>query len=112
MLDTRTMLQVAIPADRNANSNDVSFSLCRPTPRVKQSALGTNPITGSHTACRENCVGENASRGTGGRHRSETPKACQDGRARCAGRTAVSVTTMEHRVIRVAEAPGGSCERP
>src|SRR5436190_23768059 len=45
MLDTRTRLHAAIPAERRANSNEVSFSLCFPTPFVKNISLGTNPTT-------------------------------------------------------------------
>src|SRR5881392_1660225 len=45
MLDTRTRLQAAIPAERSANSNEVSFSLCFPTPLVKNISFGTNPTT-------------------------------------------------------------------
>src|SRR6266850_122370 len=45
MLDTRTRLQAAMPADRNASSNEVSFSRCFPTPLVKNISFGTNPIT-------------------------------------------------------------------
>src|SRR5439155_21466746 len=45
MLDTRTRLQAAMPADRNASSNEVSFSRCLPTPLVKNISFGTNPTT-------------------------------------------------------------------
>src|SRR5437867_6267373 len=45
MLDTRTRLHAAIPADRSASSNEVSFSRCFPTPFVKYISLGTNPTT-------------------------------------------------------------------
>src|ERR1700681_828160 len=45
MLDTRTRLQAAIPADLSASSNEVSFSRCLPTPLVKNISLGTNPST-------------------------------------------------------------------
>ena len=45
MLDTRTRLHAAMPADRRASSNEVSFSRCLPTPFVKKSSLGTKPIT-------------------------------------------------------------------
>src|SRR5215831_12591923 len=45
MLDTRTRLHAAMPADRSANSNEVSFSRCLPTPLVKNISLGTNPTT-------------------------------------------------------------------
>src|SRR5882762_5974450 len=45
MLETRTRLQAAMPADRSASSNDVSFSRCLPTPLVKNISLGTNPTT-------------------------------------------------------------------
>src|SRR5712692_8762637 len=45
MLETRTRLQAAIPADRNASSNEVSFSRCFPTPLVKNISFGTNPTT-------------------------------------------------------------------
>ena len=42
MLETRTRLQAAIPADRSANSKLVSFSRCFPTPFVKNILFGTN----------------------------------------------------------------------
>src|SRR5208337_4544795 len=42
MLETRTRLQAAIPADRKANSKLVSFSRCFPTPLVKNMRLATN----------------------------------------------------------------------
>ena len=45
MLDTRTRLHAAMPADRSASSNEVSFSRCFPTPFVKNISLGTNPTT-------------------------------------------------------------------
>ena len=45
MLETRTRLQAAMPADRSASSKDVSFSRCLPTPFVKNISLGTNPTT-------------------------------------------------------------------
>src|SRR5438034_10092856 len=45
MLDTRTRLQAAMPADLSASSNEVSFSRCLPTPLVKNISLGTNPST-------------------------------------------------------------------
>ena len=45
MLDTRTRLQAAMPAERSASSNEVSFSRCLPTPLVKNISLGTNPTT-------------------------------------------------------------------
>src|ERR1041384_4630819 len=45
MLETRTRLQAAMPAERRASSNEVSFSRCFPTPLVKNISLGTNPTT-------------------------------------------------------------------
>src|SRR5438270_7358096 len=45
MLDTRTRLHAAMPADRNASSNEVSFSRCFPTPLVKNISFGTKPTT-------------------------------------------------------------------
>src|SRR5215467_1289194 len=45
MLETRTRLHAAMPADRSASSNDVSFSRCLPTPFVKNISFGTNPTT-------------------------------------------------------------------
>src|SRR6185503_12591450 len=45
MLDTRTRLHAAMPAERRASSNDVSFSRCLPTPLVKNISFGTNPTT-------------------------------------------------------------------
>src|SRR3954464_12528875 len=50
MLDTRTRLQAAMPADLSASSNDVSFSRCLPTPLVRNISLGTNPST-SRSLC-------------------------------------------------------------
>src|SRR5262245_43751249 len=47
MLETRTRLQAAMPAERSASSNEVSFSRCFPTPLVKNISLGTNPTTSS-----------------------------------------------------------------
>src|SRR5215470_11663006 len=62
MLDTRTRLHAAIPADRSASSNDVSFSRCLPTPLVKNISLGTNPTTSSRSlstvSTRENLHGK------------------------------------------------------
>jgi hypothetical protein len=45
MLDTRTRLHAAMPAERSASSNEVSFSRCFPTPFVKNISFGTNPTT-------------------------------------------------------------------
>src|SRR5262245_18709283 len=42
MLLTRTMLKWAIPASRNAISNELSFSLWRPTPFVRNIFFDTN----------------------------------------------------------------------
>src|SRR5579859_1361680 len=42
MLDTRTRLQEAMPAERRANSKLVSFSRCFPTPLVRNIRFGTN----------------------------------------------------------------------
>src|SRR5579875_1575011 len=47
MLETRTRLHAAIPAERSANSKLVSFSRCFPTPLVKNIRFGTN-IVGPH----------------------------------------------------------------
>ena len=49
MLDTRTRLHAAMPAERRASSNEVSFSRCLPTPFVKKSCLGTNQSLGGPT---------------------------------------------------------------
>src|ERR1700730_13443750 len=43
ILETRTRLHAAMPADRSASSNEVSFSRCLPTPLVKNISFGTNP---------------------------------------------------------------------
>src|ERR1700736_558041 len=48
MLDTRTRLQAAMPAERSASSNEVSFSRCLPTPLVKNISLGTRLNTAVH----------------------------------------------------------------
>src|SRR5471030_362836 len=45
MLDTRTRLHAAMPAERSASSKEVSFSRCFPAPLVKNISLGTNPTT-------------------------------------------------------------------
>src|SRR4051812_6410901 len=45
MLETRTRLHAAIPAERSARSNQVSFSRWLPAPLVKNISLGTNPTT-------------------------------------------------------------------
>src|ERR1044071_3892816 len=45
MLDTRTRLQAAMPAERRASSNDVSFSRSFPAPLVNNISLGTKPTT-------------------------------------------------------------------
>src|SRR5437899_12389072 len=42
ILETRTKLQAAIPAERRASSKLVSFSRCFPTPLVKNIRFGTN----------------------------------------------------------------------
>src|ERR1700738_3477998 len=41
---TRTRLNSAMPAERSANSNEVSFSRCLPTPLVRKAPFGTGPI--------------------------------------------------------------------
>src|SRR5262245_7484419 len=58
MLDTRTRLHAAIPADRSASSKDVSFSRCLPTPLVKNISLGTNPTTSRSLSARGNLHGK------------------------------------------------------
>src|SRR5256885_16245429 len=58
MLDTRTRLHAAIPAERSASSNDVSFSRCLPTPLVKNISLGTNPTTTRSLSTRGNLHGK------------------------------------------------------
>src|SRR3954462_7988468 len=45
MLDTRTRLHAAMPAERSASSKEVSFSRCFPTPLVKNISFGTKPTT-------------------------------------------------------------------
>jgi hypothetical protein len=42
MLETRTILQAAKPAERKANSKLVSRSRCLPTPLVRKIFLATN----------------------------------------------------------------------
>src|SRR4051812_11792315 len=56
MLDTRTRLHAAMPADRSASSNDVSFSRCLPTPFVKNTSFGTNPATSPLLVAGENWI--------------------------------------------------------
>src|SRR5580765_817355 len=58
ILDTRTRLQAAMPADLSASSNEVSFSRCLPTPLVKNISLGTNPSTSRSFAKRWIMVNE------------------------------------------------------
>src|SRR6266436_6738131 len=41
---TRTRLNSAMPAERSANSNEVSFPRSLPTPLVKKAPFGTGPI--------------------------------------------------------------------
>src|SRR5580765_5798197 len=53
MLDTRTRLQAAMPAERRASSNEVSFSRCFPTPLVKNISFGTNPTTSTLLVARK-----------------------------------------------------------
>src|ERR1051325_2086829 len=52
ILDTRTRVQAAIPAERNGSSNGVSLYRCFPTPFVKNISLGTNPTTSRSSGCR------------------------------------------------------------
>src|SRR6185503_18719402 len=59
MLDTRTRLQAAMPAERSASSKEVSFSRCLPTPLVKNISFGTNPITSRSLARSLSSGGEN-----------------------------------------------------
>src|SRR6266852_1222390 len=47
MEDTRTRFWAAIPASRNASSNDVRRSLCLSTPLVKKIRLGTIALDNS-----------------------------------------------------------------
>src|ERR1035438_3059117 len=47
--DTRTRFWAAIPASRNANSNDVSRSRCFPTPLVKKIRFGTMSLPKSRS---------------------------------------------------------------
>src|SRR5438309_3900442 len=44
MEETRTRFCAAIPASRSANSNEVSRSLCLPTPLVRKIRLGTSSL--------------------------------------------------------------------
>src|ERR1700686_3094070 len=78
MLDTRTRLHAAMPAERRASSNEVSFSRCLPTPFVKNISLGTNPTTSrSLSPCRTD---ERRYRGTV--HGKQQLPDCQE-HARC-----------------------------
>jgi hypothetical protein len=45
--DTRTRFWAAIPASRNANSNEVKRSRCFPTPLVKKIRFGTMSLPNS-----------------------------------------------------------------
>src|SRR6202035_1964208 len=47
MEETRTRFCAAMPASRNANSNEVSRSRCFPTPLVKKIRLGTMSLPNS-----------------------------------------------------------------
>ena len=80
MLDTRTRLHAAMPAERRASSNEVSFSRCLPTPFVKKSCLGTNPITWRSDASPGRV--ETAHAGASGTHRSQLLRRCQEGHNR------------------------------
>src|SRR5437588_10158009 len=48
MEETRTRFCAAMPASRNASSNDVSRSRCFPTPLVKKIFLGTMSLDNSY----------------------------------------------------------------
>src|SRR5579864_9031715 len=55
MEETRTRFCAAIPASRSANSNEVSRSLCFPTPFVKKIRLGTMSLPNLHHPPAEKC---------------------------------------------------------
>src|SRR5882762_8326615 len=53
--DTRTMLQAAMPALRNANSKLESRSRCFPTPFVRKIFFATNAMRGAEERCLLSC---------------------------------------------------------
>src|ERR1041385_3832685 len=52
--ETRTRFWAAIPASRNANSNDVNRSRCFPTPLVKKIRFGTMSLPNSPILHKQN----------------------------------------------------------
>src|ERR1700686_5252785 len=58
--ETRTRFWAAIPASRNANSNEVSRSRCFPTPLVKKIRFGTMSLPNSVILQKEKLSVENA----------------------------------------------------
>ena len=60
------VVQAAMPAARRANSKEVSFSRCLPTPLVKNSSAGTKPTTvcSEEEDSRDRTPGTSASSGT------------------------------------------------
>src|ERR1700722_4037181 len=64
MEETRTRFWAAIPASRNANSNEVSRSRCFPTPLVKKIRFGTISLPKSVVLRKEICLNKNAQSNT------------------------------------------------
>src|SRR4051812_20064346 len=62
--ETRTKFWAAIPASRNANSNEVNRSRCFPTPLVKKIRLGTMSLPNSFALQNAKIDGENAQSNT------------------------------------------------
>jgi hypothetical protein len=62
--ETLTRFWAAIPASRNANSNDVSRSRCFPTPLVKKIRFGTMSLPNSVILRKSNLTNENAQSNT------------------------------------------------
>src|SRR5579864_8175852 len=62
--ETRTRFWAAIPASRNANSNEVSRSRCFPTPLVKKIRFGTMSLPNSIVLRKEKLSVENAQSNT------------------------------------------------
>src|SRR5579864_5437281 len=62
--ETRTRFWAAIPASRNANSNEVNRSRCFPTPLVKKIRFGTMSLPNSIVLRKEKLSVENAQSNT------------------------------------------------
>ena len=63
MEETRTRFCAAMPASRSANSNDVSRSLCFPTPLVRKIRFGTMSLPNSCALQKDNVRAKQICRG-------------------------------------------------